>query len=68
MERQTGREHHAVRELYGWLADLHDAWGHPIVYRKTTFGVTIASPGPDGKSGTADDQVIAISNDGKVSD
>ena len=29
VERQIGREHHDVRELYGWLADLHVAWGHP---------------------------------------
>lgn len=29
MERQTGRDHPDLRELYGWLADLHDAWGRP---------------------------------------
>ncbi|HVE33399.1 MAG TPA: serine/threonine-protein kinase [Gemmatimonadaceae bacterium] len=27
MERQVGREHHDVRELYAWLADLEDARG-----------------------------------------
>jgi len=27
MERQVGREHHDVRELYGWRADLEDARG-----------------------------------------
>lgn len=27
MERQVGREHPDLRELYGWLADLHDARG-----------------------------------------
>lgn len=29
MERYTGRQHSDVKELYGWLADLHDAWGRP---------------------------------------
>jgi hypothetical protein len=27
IERQVGREHPDVRELYGWLADLEDARG-----------------------------------------
>ena len=29
MERTVTREQRDVRELYGWLAELHDAWGHP---------------------------------------
>lgn len=31
MERYTGRQHSDVKELYGWLADLNEAWGRPEV-------------------------------------
>jgi tetratricopeptide (TPR) repeat protein len=29
LEAQTTRDNPRVREVYGWLADLHDAWSRP---------------------------------------
>jgi hypothetical protein len=34
---------------------LSDPWGHPYQIRRSAAGVTLLSPGPDGRVGTSDD-------------
>jgi hypothetical protein len=44
-----------------------DGWGRPVTYRRTSLGITVSSPGPDGRDGTEDDIQLTIGNDGKAS-
>jgi len=37
---------------------LRDPWGHPYQIRRTEFGMSVISGGPDGRIGTADDLAV----------
>lgn len=43
-----------------WVMDFrHDAWGHEFKYSPSHKDYTLASAGPDGRFGTADDIVVS---------